>query len=73
MRPGCTAPYLYPSPEYQVLLETAEAARSGSTEVEATTPAKQLLPPAVGAGDLAAETDVSCCLGFTVCCCTCKQ
>lgn len=56
-----------------MLLETAEAARSGSSEAEATTPAKQLLPPAVGAGDLAAETDVSCCLGFAACCCTCKH
>ena len=43
-----------------MLLDKAEAARSGSTEAEAaSTPAKQLLPAAVGAGDLAAETDVS--------------
>lgn len=41
-----------------MLLEKAEV-RSGSSEAEASTPTKQLLPPAVGAGDLAAETDVS--------------
>lgn len=41
-----------------MLLEKAEA-RSGSSEAEASMPTKQLLPPAVGAGDLAAEADVS--------------
>ena len=54
-------PFLVCCPaEYQVLLEKAEAAGGGaSADAEAATPPKQLLPPAVPAGDLAAETDVS--------------